>query len=108
MTVKELADKSGFIVYTMANEREIKDAYCCDLLSNALVKLKKDALWLTVVNNVNVGAVAYNNNISCVVLTEGTKPDRQLLDKAVEYKLSVLGTELDSYHASVVINRILF
>ena len=103
MTVKELVEKLGLIEYTSANDRSISAVYSCDLLSNALVKLKKDDLWLTVISNVNVAAVAYNNNVSCVILTEGIKPDRQLLERAVEYKISLLGTEHDSYQTAVLI-----
>lgn len=103
MTVKELAENLGLRVYTGTNSIAIKSVYCCDLLSNALVKLNDGCVWLTVMNNVNVAAVAYSKNVSCVVLTEGVVPDKQMLEKAEKHNISVLGIELDTYEAATLI-----
>lgn len=103
MTVKQLAENLGFMIYTDTNSNDIKGVYCCDLLSNALVKLNDGYVWLTVMNNVNVSAVAYSKNASCILLTEGVVPDKQMLEKANEHSVSVLGTMLDTYEAATLI-----
>lgn len=103
MTVKELAEALDFTVYTTLCTADVDGVYCCDLLSNSLVKLSKGCAWLTVMNNVNVAAVGYARNPSCIILTEGVTPDDEMLKKALEHGISVLGTKLKTYEAAMLI-----
>ena len=105
MLIKEAVESYGLTLFCGSLDREIASVYCCDLLSNALVKLKEKSAWLTVMNNVNVGAVAYNNNAACVVLTEGTVPDEELLKSAKTHGVTVLGSKEDSYKTAVNLSR---
>lgn len=105
MLVKELIDNCNFTLLCGDGEKEIKSFYCCDLLSNALIKLKEGAVWLTVMNNINVSAVAYNNDVACVVLTEGNTPDGEMLQAAVKHGVTVLGSKLDSYKTIIALQE---
>lgn len=105
MKVEELANTLKFDVYTTTNSINIKGVYCCDLLSNALVKLNDGDAWITVMNNVNVAAVAYSKNASCIILAEGIKPDKELLEKALEYNISILGSIYPTYETSKLISK---
>lgn len=105
MLVKDLLDKCNLNLFCGNGEKEIKSFYCCDLLSNALVRLTEGAAWLTVMNNVNVCAVAYNNNAACVVLTEGVKPDDEMLQAGKKYGITVLGSVLDTYKTAVALKE---
>ena len=106
MTVRQIVDELGFSVFTKANEEKVLGIYCCDLLSNALVKLRKQHAWLTVMNNVNVAAVAHNNGAACVILTEGIRPDEQFLIKANKFGIVVLGSDLPTYETAKKLNCI--
>lgn len=106
MTVKSIISSLGLKVYTQVSDREVSYIYCCDLLSNALVKLEQNALWITVMNNVNVAAIAYNVNAACVVLAEGVKPDAELVLRAKEHGVCILGSELNIYETALGINAL--
>ena len=40
-------------------------------------------------------------DLSCVILTEGVRPDPQLMEKAEAEGINLLGTALPTYEASV-------
>jgi hypothetical protein len=100
MTVKDLIKKLDAKVVVNADfERTVKNGYCGDFLSNVIGKAPHDAAWYTVMNNVNVAAVAYLANVSVVVICEGVKPDLNLVDKATIQGINIISTDLDIYNA---------
>jgi len=58
-------------------------------------------------NNVNVAAIAYNANASCVVLAEGVTPDAELVMRAKEYSVCILGSEQNIYDTVLKINALI-
>lgn len=107
MTVRQLVDELNLSVFCLNKDEDIIGVYCCDLLSNALVKLCKQNVWITVMNNVNVAAVAYNNCVACVLLAEGVKPDKQFLERAKEHGVNVLGTNDSTYEIATKLGNVL-
>jgi hypothetical protein len=100
MTVKDLVGKLNADIIVMADfDREIEDGYCGDFLSNVMGKAPQNSAWYTVMNNVNVAAVAYLANVSVVVICEGVKPDLNLVDKATIQGINIISTEADVYDA---------
>ena len=81
MKVAELAEKLGAKVLNegVNLEGEVKSAYVCDLLSWVMAKGAQGTAWITVMNHINVIAVA------------------TLLDKAAEEGVPVLGSSKTSY-----------
>lgn len=72
MTVTELKDKLSLEVASMPlPDREIKGAYIGDLLSWVMSKAKEGNVWITIMSNINVVAVASLTDVSCVILAEG-------------------------------------
>ena len=57
--------------------------------------------WFTIMSNQNVAAVAVMADLSCVILTEGVRPDPQLMEKAGAEGINLLGTALSTYEAAV-------
>ena len=79
MTAKELANKLDLeIVYDNGNDREIKSCYIGDLLSWVMGKANADSVWVTIMSNVNVAAVATLTDISMVIFAESVEPDEEL------------------------------
>ena len=107
MTVQDLSNKLDLKVFTMEHpEREICGAYCGDLLSWVMGRAEFDNAWFTIMSNQNVAAVAVMAELSCVILTEGVKPDPQLLEKAENEKINLLGTDLPTYEAAAAFSKI--
>lgn len=101
MTVKELSCTLGFSPIAMPDpDREVKGAYIGDLLSWVMGRAKSGNLWLTIMSNVNVLAVASLADISAVVLTEGVLPESEVIDAAQEKGINLLSTSLPSYEAA--------
>lgn len=98
MNVREFCRSASLTVFTAENgEREIENGYCGDFLSNVIGRAPDNCAWLTVMNNVNVAAVATLVECACVVLCEGVQPDETLLERARKQKINLLGSPEDVY-----------
>lgn len=98
MTVEELARVCGLHIYHMADPSAmVTGGYAGDLLSWVMGRAKAGDAWLTIMSNQNVAAVALLLELSCIVLTEGVIPDRELQDRAQERGLNLLGSREDTF-----------
>ena len=101
MTVTQLKDALGWKVFHMADpDRPVTGGYAGDLLSWVMGRAGQDCAWLTIMSNQNVAAVALMADVACVVLTEGVEPDADLLRRAEEKEVNLLGTGADTYSAA--------
>ena len=101
MTVTQLKDALGWKVFHMADpDRLVTGGYAGDLLSWVMGRAGQDCAWLTIMSNQNVAAVALMADVACVVLTEGVEPDADLLRRAEEKEVNLLGTGEDTYTAA--------
>lgn len=108
MTVEAFAKKAEFGILTMPfPEKETDGAYVGDLLSWVMGRAEAGNVWITIMSNVNVVAVASLADVSCVVLAEGVTLDEQALEAARAKGINVLLTDLSTYDASVKIGGIL-
>ena len=100
MTVSEFAEKAGCVVFSEGEEREIGSGYCGDFLSNIISRATDDCAWLTVMNNVNVAAVATLIDCACIILCEGVAPDEAFAARAKQRGLWVLGAKENVFEAA--------
>ncbi len=75
--------------------REINECYAGDFLSFVMGRAPSGCCWFTVMNNVNVIAVATLAEVGAVVLCEGVKATEETAAKARAQDVTVLETELD-------------
>ena len=98
MTVESLAEEFGFKVLTMPSpEREICGAYIGDLLSWVMGKAESDNLWITIMSNSNVIAVATLADVSCIILAEGVSPDDGVTETAIAKGINLLSSNESAY-----------
>ena len=108
MTVAEIAARLGWGEFHMAEpERPVSGGYAGDLLSWVMGRAEQDCAWLTIMSNQNVAAVALMADAACVVLTEGVAPDADLLRRAEEKGVNLLGTAEDTFTAAVRLGKAL-
>lgn len=108
MTLQELANNLELTVFHLAEpERSVTGAYCGDLLTWVMANAPADGAWLTIMSNVNVAAVAVLTDVSCIILTEGVKPDDPLLARAQTQGINLLGTSLSTYDCAVRLGSLL-
>ena len=108
MTVENFTRLSGFEIITMPSpDAEINGAYACDLLSWVMGKAGEGNIWITIMTNVNVVAVAMLREISAIVLAEGVEIDDDVKLAASLKGINVLRTPLASYEAAKKIAEII-
>ncbi len=100
MTVAELKDVLNAKVYNLDDgDREVTCGYAGDFLSFVMGKAPTDCVWFTVMNNVNVCAVATLAEVAVIVLCEGVEPDEPLLNKVKTQGVNLLQIEEDVFCA---------
>ena len=110
MTVKQLQEKLNlqFICNEkLAEEKNVTGCYCGDLLSWVMTRLKRGSIWVTVMNNVNVIAVASLADASCVILAENSEIAPEVLERAAENRVNVLRSSETSYEICRMLGTIL-
>ena len=106
MNVSEFAKASGYAVFTKGEDRAIQTGYCGDFLSNIISRATDSCAWLTVMNNVNVAAVATLIDCACIILCEGTEPDEALYARAGALGIWILGASENVFEAAKTVARL--
>lgn len=78
----------------------ISRGYCCDMLSWAMSRLDGDSCWFTILNSMNVIAVASLSGCACIVLTENVTMNEDVLAKAREENICVLMSAESTFDAA--------
>lgn len=108
MTAAVLAHHLGLTLFALPRpEEEVTGCYAGDLLSWVMGRAQQGDAWLTIMSNANVAAVALLAEVSCVVLTEGVRPDEALLARAREQGINLLGTGESTFAMAVKLARFL-
>ncbi len=81
-------------------KRQVRGAYCGDLLSDVLAHVAPGDLWVTIHRHRNVVAVSTLTNVSGVVITGDRYPDRETLEVAEREAIPLLVTKLNNFQAS--------
>ena len=82
---------------TYNNQTEINGAYTCDMLSRVVSSIENNTAWITILNSINVVAVASLSECPCVILAENVKMDSEILKKADENNITILSSPLSAY-----------
>lgn len=108
MTVRELASAGGFRFLSEAKpDRSVSGVYVGDLLSWVMGRAEENDLWLTIMTNVNVIAVASLVNVSAVILCEGCTPDAEVIRVAEEKGVNLLVSEERIYECALRLGALL-
>lgn len=109
LTIKQLLDEfpCRLLCGEDLDNRSVTGGYACDMLSWVISRAKGHAVWFTVLNSINVLAVATLSECACVMLTESVDMEEIILARAREKSLVVLATALPTYEAAVALDRIL-
>ncbi len=106
--VSDLVTDLNLQVLTDVHEdREITAGYCCDMLSWAMSRLSDTSCWFTILNSMNVVAVAALSGCPVIVLTENVKMEEDVRKKAAEEGISVLSSDRNTYESAAELSRAL-
>ena len=108
MTVDLLQKKSGFGALCIPSpDREVNGVYIGDLLSWVMGRAQSGNIWITIMSNINVAAVASLADVSCVILAEGVVPDSEVLGAARAKDINILSSSLPAYDTALLVAEIL-
>ena len=85
--------------------KQPSDLYIGDLLSWVMANAQEGNIWLTIMSNVNVAAVAKLTDVACVLMCENVSPDKDCLQRSQEQGITILKTHLSAYDAAVKISK---
>ena len=104
MTVSELANALSLKPIALpCGERTVCGVYIGDLLSWVMGRAKSDDLWITIMSNVNIVAVAALVDVACIVLAEGVTLEDNVRRTAEEKGVNVLATDMTAYELAAML-----
>lgn len=109
MKVSELKEKLGLDLITAEGfeDRDVTGCYIGDLLSHVMGKATLGDCWITIMNNINIVAVAALTEAACIILCEGISADEKVIEKADGEGIVILKSEMTAYQLAAKISDIL-
>lgn len=97
MKVSELCTLLSARVLCGDPEKEFCGVYTGDLLSRAMSRVEADCVWVTIMANINVVAVANLTEPAAIVLAEDVDLQPDAMSAAKENDLCVLSSSMSAY-----------
>ena len=109
MKVSELIEKLNLEILTSKEyeDRDVLGCYIGDLLSHVMGKATCGDCWITIMNNINIVAVASLTEAACIILSEGIGADEKIIEKADSEGIVILKSEKTAYQLAVEISKVL-
>lgn len=76
---------------------QISGAYVCDMLSRVVSSIESGQVWITILNSINVVAVASLSECPCVILADDVKMPDDVIKRADENNVMILSTGFSAY-----------
>lgn len=108
MTVREIAEKLKLTPVSVSDDtREVRGGYAGDLLSWVMGRVPEDAVWITIMSNVNVVAAAVLRDVAMVVVAEGSDIPAEVVARAAEQEVNLYAATADVYTLCAALSRLL-
>ncbi len=108
MTVNQLITQLNPTVLSLpAGEKTVRGCYTGDLLSWVMGKAKAGNVWVTIMSNINVPAVASLADVSCVIIGENAAPDEDVIAIAQARGVNILLMEDSVYNICLKLSTLL-
>lgn len=105
MKLEEIIQKCNLKVLAsgdskIISEKSVSGVYTGDLLSDVIANAKKDNLWITIQNHLNIIAVATLKELAAIIIAMNKPVPEDVINKAFEEDVILLSTEDKSYEIS--------
>lgn len=109
MKVSELKEKLNLDLLTSGDfdDRDVTGCYIGDLLSHVMGRATEGDCWITIMNNINIVAVASLTEAACIVICEGILADENIIKKADDEGIIILKSDRTAYDLAVKISELL-
>ena len=107
MKTETVVNSLGLKVITQGSADEFAGVYAGDFLSRAMSRVTEGDLWITIMNNVNVIAVASLTDAAAVILAEGVEMAPDVTKAALEKDVTVLSSDKTVYELCAALDRLI-
>ena len=109
MKVSELKEKLNLDLLTESDfeDRDVTGCYIGDLLSHVMGRATEGDAWITIMNNINIVAVASLTEAACIIIAEGISADENIIQKADGEGIIILKSDLTAYELAVKISELI-
>lgn len=108
MTVNELQQKLSLEAVALPDgDRDITGCYIGDLLSWVMSAAKTGNIWITIMSNINIVAVAALCDTACIVLADGVTVDEEIKTVALSRGVNILSSKMSAYSLAAAISGFL-
>lgn len=109
MKLSELINKLNLTVLTAKDytDRDVKGCYIGDLLSWVMGRAQQGDVWITIMNNINIVAVASLTGCACVLLCEDVTAGDDIIAKADEEGIVILKSGKTAYELASLISGVI-
>lgn len=97
MKLDVVREKLGLEYISGDESREWSGVYCGDLLSWVMSHAVQDEIWLTIMSNINVVAVASLVDTACVIIAEGVEISDEVKNAASDKEITLYRSEKSVY-----------
>lgn len=84
----------------MELDKDVKECFTCDLLSQVLAKAHRGSIWVTIQNHMNVIGVATMLDLKAVIISDDKEVPPEVVEKADSEGVLLLSTPLSSFETS--------
>ena len=104
MKVWEMAERLQLTPLSLTDgEREISGVYIGDLLSWVMGRASSGDVWITIMSNINIVAVASLADVACIVLAEGVTLEESVRTTAEQKGVNIFTTEKTAYEVAAAL-----
>ena len=108
MTVANIAESLSLTPLAVPEtDRECSGVYVGDLLSWVMGRAKSGDVWITIMSNINIVAVASLADVACIILAEGVELDETVKSTAFAKGINVYTSEKTAYELAALLASIL-
>lgn len=108
MTVGLLSEKLGLKAITMCDaDRVVDGVYIGDLLSWVMGRASADNVWITIMSNINIVAVAALADVACIILAEDVAVDEDVKKTAMEKGVNILASSKTAYELATELSAVI-
>ena len=104
MTISNISEALKLSLVTGSMDKEFDGVYVGDLLSRAMSHVEADNLFVTIMANVNVIAVASLTEAAAVILCEDVRLPKEAIEAADTNGITVLTTPLTAYEVCCTVH----
>ncbi len=88
-------------------DKEICGCYAGDLLSWVMSHAQYGDVWITIMSNINVVAVASLTECACVIMAEGVEPEADIVKTAEEKGITIFTDSRSVYEICCLVGQYL-